>query len=257
MIRKAGSIMRSAEGEALGLSNKTGRRDFVTKYDIQVQEFLAQSLEKAFPGICFIGEETGMTALPECGPFCIVDPIDGTANFTKNVHHSAVSIAIGCDGSLVLGAIFDPYLDELFLAETGKGASVNGHRIQRDNSIHLKDSMVCFGTSPYDEWLAEDTFAAAEWAYGQALDVRRTGTASLDVAYSAANRFDLFFEGRLSPWDQAAANLLVRESGGAIFTFDGKEPPLDERCTIVSGSKPAVERFLEEVASGHLYPHGF
>lgn len=252
-MREAGSVVRNAHKASMQERTKTNSKDFVTRYDVQVQEMLFSAIERAVAGITLIGEEMERFSPSFDKPFCIVDPIDGTANFVKGVKRSCISVAIGQSNAIEHGFVYDPYLDELFSAELGKGAFLNGAELVRDNTIDLASSLVCLGTCPYDPALASMTFFAAETMFRKSLDVRRTGTAALDLCYTAANRFDLFFEASLSPWDHAAGTLIAREAGGRACAFDGAAPSLETTSSIVSGSAAAVDEFLRMVADGEIF----
>lgn len=252
-MRDAGSVVRNAQRAYMLESTKTSSKDFVTRYDVQVQEMLFSAIDKAMPGITLIGEEGDRVTPSFDGQFCIVDPIDGTANFVKGVKRSCISVAIGQNGVILHGFVYDPYLDEFFSASLGKGAFVNGTRLVRDNAICLASSLVCLGTCPYNPELASATFFAAETMFRRSLDVRRTGTAALDICYTAAGRFDLFFEASLSPWDFAAGILISKEAGSKACTFDGNVPDLGTTSSIVSGSIAAVDEFLDMVAKGEIF----
>lgn len=194
-----------------------------------------------------IGEETGLGKVPESGAFIIVDPIDGTSNFTKGVKKSAVSIAYGVDGVLTHGCVYDPYLDEMFYGTLGGGAYLNGERLIRDNSLDLANSIVCFDTCPYDVHLSKDVFALGERVFRSSLDLRRLGVACLEICYVAANRFDVYLGMIMYPWDYAAADLILREAGGSSITFDGEPPSLQERSSLIIGSTKAVLNCLNLV----------
>lgn len=252
-IREAGTVVKDAQRASMHEETKSGSKDFVTKYDVQVQEMLFSAIHSVFPDMTLIGEEMEATEPPCTGTFCIVDPIDGTANFVKGVKKSCISVAFGEDGVIDRGFVYDPYLDELFSAEAGCGAFVNGEQLVRDNDVDLASSLTCFGTCPYDPDLTSKTFFTAEVLFRRSLDVRRTGTAALDLCYTAANRFDLFFEGALSPWDHAAGALIAREAGCKVCTFNGSEPSLTHKCSIASGSVQAVDEFLRMVADREIF----
>ena len=245
IARDAGMIMRNAQHQHDSVEQKEGPRNIVTKYDREIQDFVFRELLKLYPDINLIGEEGDGELLTSTGPFCILDPIDGTTNFDKGLKHSCVSIAVGFDDDIQIGCVYDPYLDDMFYAERGKGSFLNSKQLVRDNSISLSDSLVCFGTCPYDLELADDVFDLAKVIFLHSLDIRRTGTAALEICYIAAGRFDLFFENILYPWDFAAASLILEEARGSITQFNGKKIRLDKRCSIVAGATIPVEEFYK------------
>ncbi|MGE5544374.1 MAG: inositol monophosphatase family protein [Bacillota bacterium] len=242
VVRKAGDIILSADMSKTHLEEKSSPGDFVTAYDLAVQDMLCAELKRLMPEARFIGEECHQTDISYDGYCFIVDPIDGTANFAWNYKHSAVSVGLAYNAKMVLGLVYNPYLNELFSAETGKGAFLNGIPISASRR-RLKNGLACFGSSPYDKSKAEATFSLAKFLYENALDVRRSGSAALDICYIACGRCDLFFEMSLSPWDYAAASLIVNEAGGVISTMEGESLPLHQRSSVLAGGKEAYWDF--------------
>ncbi|MBP3436693.1 MAG: inositol monophosphatase [Clostridia bacterium] len=237
MIKQAGKMMLSAkELEAGGkVKEKEGdAANMVTEYDIAVQRFLLDGIRALLPDAVFFAEEkeNDTAVLNEAHCF-VIDPIDGTANFVHGYRHSAISVAMISKGEAVLALVYDPYLDEMFTAEKGKGAFVNGKKISvsRRDSAH---AIVGFGTSPYRKDLAPLTFRLAEAFFVSCSDVRRSGAASLDLAYLAAGRLDIFFECILSVWDFAAGVLLIKEAGGVVTTMEGAEIDLRRPVSVLA-----------------------
>lgn len=244
IIKKAGAMILAADLEHAEVEVKSMRGDLRTNYDTAVEEFLCQELGRIWPEIQFIGEESGLQKREAEKDCFIVDPIDGTANFTWDYHHSAVSIALARGEGIMAGLVYNPYLDELFHARAGEGAYLNGQPIQVSQRS-LRDGLVCFGTSPYDKTKAAATFSLARLLYERALDVRRSGSAALDLCYVACGRCDLFYEMSLYPWDYAAAALIVTEAGGLLATMEGEELRFSDRTTLVAGGPPAFRDFRE------------
>ncbi|MEQ8201389.1 MAG: inositol monophosphatase family protein [Syntrophomonadaceae bacterium] len=244
IIKKAGGMIRTADLEHADIEVKSGRGDLRTNYDTAVEDLLRQELALVLPEAQFIGEESGLQKR-EAEKFCfIVDPIDGTANFTWDYHHSAVSIALAQGEQIITGLVYNPYMDELFYAQAGEGAWLNGRPIQVSQR-RLRDGLVCFGTSPYDKTRADATFSLARLLYQNALDIRRSGSAALDLCYVACGRCDLFYEMMLYPWDYAAAALIVTEAGGLLSTMEGTRLHFNDRSTLVAGGPPAFHDFWE------------
>jgi myo-inositol-1(or 4)-monophosphatase len=244
IVRKAGDIILSADMSKTHLEEKSSPGDFVTAYDIAVQEMLCDELKKVLPKAQFIGEESSHADLNRDGYCFIVDPIDGTANFAWNYCHSAVSVGLAYKEKMLLGLVYNPYLDELFSAEAGKGAFLNDKRISASKR-NLETGLVCFGSSPYDKTKADATFSLARFLYENALDVRRSGSAALDICYIACGRCELFFEMSLAPWDYAAASLIVTEAGGLITTMQGESLQLHHRSSVLAGGREAYRDFWE------------
>lgn len=230
----------------IGATEKDGRRNLVTQYDVQVQGMLRTRLLEAYPEAHFIGEEgEAMKGDALHGLVFIVDPIDGTANFVRGYRASAVSIAAVRDGQVACGVVYDPYSDTLFAAEKGKGAWQNGIPIHVSGN-GLADSIVCFGTASYYPETFGRTFRLARALFDLTMDMRRSGSAALDLCYVAAGRADLMFEARLCPWDHAAAGLIVTEAGGCVSRLSGAPVSLAEKCSVLAGAPHAWQEFFDK-----------
>jgi len=237
--REAASLMLHARG--ILAETKSGRRDVVTEYDRRVQETLTVRLREAAPEARFFCEETENHGRPDEGRVFIVDPIDGTMNFVHGFHRSSLSVAFAEDGEVWAGAIYNPYLDELFTAVRGQGAFLNGRPI-RVAEEGLADSIVCIGTAPYVPAYNEETFRMARRLFEASLDIRREGSAALDLCSVAAGRAGLFFEMSVCLWDYAAGALLVREAGGLCLRPDGTALPVNGEKTGIVAASPACMR---------------
>jgi len=212
IARTAGNFFSA--GSLSRIDRKEGHANFVTNIDREVEEYLQQALLCLIPGSRVIGEEKENDALSDA-PTWIVDPVDGTTNLIHDYRCSAVSIALCENRKPVAGLIWQPYMQEMFYAEAGRGASLNG------KSIHVSETpfdraLVAFGTSPYHTELAEKSMELALAYLHSCADVRRSGSAAVDLAYLACGRHDAFFELNLKPWDYAAGSLIVREAGGVV-----------------------------------------
>ena len=194
--------------------SKEGHANFVTNIDCMVQEYLEEALLKLLPGSRFIGEEKENQALTE-EPTWIVDPLDGTTNMIHDYRMSAVSIALCREKKPVTGVIWQPYTQELFYAEAGAGAFLNGQPIHVSETA-FPQALVAVGTSPYYEELEKASLDMAYDFLHQCADLRRSGSAAVDLASLACGRHDIFFEMRLKPWDYAAGSLMVQEAGGEV-----------------------------------------
>ena len=252
LMREASKIMLSAHDIDNSIDSKSGDANFVTAYDVAVQNFLYKAIGERLPEAIIIGEESDdnpMEALATKVCF-IIDPIDGTTNFIHNYRMSAISVGITEAGKVVYGAIYNPYQDLLYFAERGKGAHVelpNGQITPlRVSGRDLPNALACFGTSPYyREELGDITFERAKWLFLHTRDIRRSGSAALDLCTVASGAVDIFFEYRLSPWDFAAGSLLIEEAGGVITQFDGSPITLDRPCSILAGNKPCHTAAME------------
>ena len=236
LIKECGEIIKNPNRNDINIQEKEGPANFVTSYDLLVQNKLRDGLQQLFPKAKFIGEEGQQETYTEKGEFFIVDPIDGTTNFIKDYQMSCISVAYVVDGKVDFAVIYNPYLNELFWAKRGEGAYCNDKKIHVSEH-DLSNGIVLFGTSPYDMDLAKKSFEMA-YAYCQkALDIRRSGAAVWDLCCIAAGRAELYFELILSPWDYAAGMLIVEEAGGIVTTLDGEKPVLNKRCSILARNK--------------------
>lgn len=241
--REAGSILLSAHDLRNAVSEKEGVGNFVTTYDVKVQNFLRKKLLTAVPQAHFVGEEDTVHDDALHGLAFIVDPIDCTANFVRGWKHSAVSIALAQDGELILGVVYNPYRDEMFTAQKGRGALLDGQPIHV-SARTMDRGVFCFGTSPYDRALRARSFRIASRLMDRMQDLRRFGSAALDLTDIACGRAELGFECILQPWDYAAGALILQEAGGRISQLDGSPITLDRPCSILSGNPLVHAAFL-------------
>lgn len=247
------SLIQSAEREAAELmlharkilaETKTGKRDVVTEYDRRVQELLMRRLRDALPGAAFFCEENMQRDELEAEALFIIDPIDGTMNFVHGFHHSCISVAYMSRGAVLAGAVYNPYIDEMFTAERGGGAFLNGRAIHVTDAP-LAGSLICCGTSPYSPERADHSFALMKKAFLASLDLRREGAAALDLCTVAAGRAGAYFELQVSLWDFAAGVLIAQEAGAVCLTLEGAPLPFDgSRPGILAGSPQAVDALL-------------
>ena len=230
-VRSCSAILLRAEQIDDSVTAKEGHANYVTIYDKQVQEALRERLLTILPEAVFVGEEEDVHHSIEHGYAFIVDPIDGTSNFIKQYRCSCISVGIAKDGERIGGVVYNPYTDELYQAEKGKGAFRNGAPIHVSQD-GLADSLVAFGTAPYYEDLCDRSFALAREYCMKAVDVRRSGTAALDLCQVACGRNGMFFELRLQPWDFAAGSLIVEEAGGVVVTESGARLSLSRPTSV-------------------------
>lgn len=236
-VRECGRYIKTVDRSAIAVDSKEGPGNFVTEHDSKVQQMLETSLTKIVPDADFMGEEDGRNQKDsQKGKFFVVDPIDGTMNFIKDYKSSCISVALVEDGQVLLGVIYNPYLDEMFWALRGKGAFCNGTQIHVSKEP-LSNGLVLFGTCPYYEELYERTFRMAYDYFVKALDLRRSGSAALDLCCIAAGRAELFFELVLQPWDYAAASLIIEEAGGIITTVEGEPLSFVKPCSVLARNR--------------------
>ena len=233
LVRECGKVMLNADREKMAIDIKSGDADLVTEYDKGIQEQLKVGLKSILPEAKFIGEEGSNDELTDEGYAFIVDPIDGTTNFVKDYHMSAISVALLNGKDVVAGVVYNPYLDETFYAIKGEGAFCNGKRISV-SSQPIDKALVIFGSSPYDKSLFPKTIEVLSEYFYKVLDIRRSGSAALDLCCIASGRADLFFELQISPWDFAAGKLLIEEAGGVVTTLDGAPLTFDGKTSILA-----------------------
>lgn len=225
--RKAGRSLTRDFGEVENLQvSVKGPANFVSAADHKAEEILFQELQKARPGYGFLMEERGAIAGADKTHRWIVDPLDGTTNFLHGVPMFAISIGLERDDQIVAGLIYNPIMDEMFMAEKGKGAFL-ADRSGRDRRLRvaarktLEDCLVTVGIphrgrTNHPRFLKEAADLMANVA-----GLRRTGSAALDLAWVAAGRFDAYYEYGLGAWDVAAGSVIIREAGGIVTDMAG------------------------------------
>lgn len=211
-----------------------GYGDFVTQVDFAVQNFLFGELSSLYPDIQCVGEESDNKNTDYDKSMWILDPIDGTANLVYGLNQSAVSLGLVKNREPVFGVVYNPFSNELFWAEKGKGAYLGDKKISVTNAKTLSDSLISAGTSPYYKGLAEENFTEMCEVFKRCLDIRRFGAAAIDLCNLASGRIDGYFEKRLKPWDYAAGAIIVREAGGKITNFDLGEIAFDRPDDIIA-----------------------
>lgn len=220
----AGKILLEGFGTSFEVSSKEGKNNLVTEYDNRSEEFIINFLKEHFPNFSFLAEESGKTENGiQSDYFWVIDPLDGTVNFAHGLPIFSVSIALIKGQEILSGVIYNPNLDELFVAEKGKGAYLNQKRLKVSSCNDLDSSFLVTGF-PYNidtnPGHCVDQFVQM---LKRGIPVRRLGSAALDLAYVAAGRFDGFWEINLNPWDVAAGVLLVQEAGGVVTQYN-KDP---------------------------------
>lgn len=237
--RTAGNIIaRNFESrDNLEIESK-GNNDFVTKVDKEAEQAIIAKIQQSYPEHTFVGEESGLTEGNEDFKW-IIDPLDGTTNFVMGVPHFCVSIALQYKGKLDQAVIFDPLRGELFTASRGNGAQLNGFRIRVGQSKELSNTLLATAFPFKNKELAAESIEKFSKIFNEAGDIRRSGSAALDMAYVAAGRYDGYWEQGIKPWDIAAGELLVREAGGLVCDFGGGHEHFKNQKVVAANPKVA------------------
>lgn len=211
IVKESGKILSSFSGKRIESTLKDEAESLVTEADVTTEKFLIKELAKVLPGAAFFAEESGQHGDSD---YCwVLDPLDGTTNFARDMKYFSISVALTFKGQPVLAYIYDPLRDELFFAERGSGSYLNGKPIRVAQSSKAKVLAVEF---PYGTEFVEKTTTAMCDLKNNKITIRMPGSAVLDQAYVACGRFDGVFFGRLSWWDVAAGSLLITEAGGKV-----------------------------------------
>lgn len=247
LVREAGKLLMDRKME---VTQKGNNSNFVTSCDIAVEEFLTERLKVLLPGSLVIGEES--EDKPTKGDLMwVIDPIDGTSNFIRDIGLSAISVGLIKEGEPYLGVVYLPYRDEMFYAKTGEGAFMNGA------PIHVSDrdfahSHLCSAMSLYDKRYAPPCFRIIDRVYQESDDLRRLGTAALELVYLACGRVELYFEIRLQPWDVAGALPIIKEAGGLIEVLYHEDFPLDKPFPVVAANNEENFARLREIVTEEI-----
>lgn len=242
IILEAGTYLKNRD--AASHITVKGASDYVTEADKGVQNFIQKALQEKYPEIQFLGEEKNNDGIDFSGLVWVLDPVDGTTNLIHDYKRSSISLALMENGRTVLGIVYQPYTDELFYAEKGKGAFLNGQQIHVSRAQTMDECMFAFGTAPYEkEKYGEECFRKIYGVFMDSQDIRRSGSAAIDMAETAAGRIDGFFEPKLSIWDYAAGRLLVAEAGGRATDYEGNELGNAMKSSVVCAN-PAIHELL-------------
>lgn len=246
--RKAGRKLSRDFNEVENLQiSKKGPADFVSKADHKAEEVIFEELSRARPGYAFLMEERGVVEGTDRTHRWIVDPLDGTLNFLHAQPHFAVSIALEREGELIAGVIYNPATDELFHAEKGRGAYMNDRRLRVAGRRHLEECVIATGTPFFGKSGHARFLKELHKIMPHAAGIRRYGAASLDLAWTAAGRFDGFWERGLAPWDIAAGIVMVREAGGYAGAI-GEAGDVMDTGDIVAGNEATIAELRKRLA---------
>ena len=238
MIEKIVEIVREASKlmakENIDIEQKGNDSNYVTSADVNVQRYLQDKLLSLIPGSYFVGEESDSAGAS--GEYVwIVDPIDGTSNFIRDIGISSISVGLVKNGEPYMGVVYQPYRDEMYWAEIGHGAFLNGRRIHVSDR-DFRHSHLCSAMSLYNKNYAEPCFNIIKRVYAESDDLRRLGSAATELVYLAAGRVELYFEIRLFPWDIAGAIPIIKEAGGFIEILFENRLPLDHPVAMIAAN---------------------
>ena len=243
IVLRAGALMAESGFE---IEQKDGFANIVTSSDIAVQDYLTAGLRELVPGCGFFCEEERHHD-PDKEYVWIIDPIDGTANYARGIDHCCISVALKHEGEVILGVVYSPWRHEMYSAERGKGAEINGRPL-KVSSRSFGDSILCTAMSTYRKQYAAVCSDIIMETYYDINDVRRFGSAAIELCFLAAGHCELYFEFCLQPWDYAAGMLILSEAGGAVCGLDGQLPSLTKPSLVcAANSRENLERLMGTV----------
>ncbi len=245
---KAGELIKKGFGSDFVFETKEGRHNLVTEMDQKSEAVIIEMIKNHFPDHGFLAEESGESGHAE-GIRWIIDPIDGTVNYAHKIPNFSVSIAAVFQSEILAGVIFQPMTNELFTAEKGLGAYLNGERL-KVTSTGVLDSAILGTGFPYN--VHENPLNCLD-LFGEfaklGIPLRRLGSAAIDLAYVAAGRYDGFWEVSLRPWDYAAGKLMIEEAGGRFTDFEGNPYVAFSEGPIIASNGILHEQILKKIKS--------
>ena len=248
VARQASALLTDNWLKTKTIEIKTDMTDLVTNVDKAVDRLITDFLHARFPDHQILAEESDLSG-PQSPYRWYIDPIDGTTNFAHAYPHFCVSIGLSHESQRIIGVVYDPIRDELFCARRGHGATLNGSPIHVSSTASLDQSLLLTGF-PYDRRQRSAFYLRFYEAFMLCSQgVRRSGSAALDLCYTACGRADGFWEWRLKPWDTAAGSLLVEEAGGQMSNFSGQEFDVSGEQTLASNGQlhQAIIAVLQDV----------
>lgn len=254
MIDKIRSIVRDAASlmltETFEISQKEGYANIVTSSDLAVQDYLREHLAVLLPGCGFLCEEDEMHDLQHEYTW-IIDPIDGTANYSRGIRECAICVGLKHNDAMEMAVVYLPRTDEMFHAERGKGAYMNGRQIHVSQRP-FADAVLCTALAVYHKEYAKVCSDIILDTFMQCNDIRRFGAAAPELCYLALGHCELYFEYTLSPWDYAAASLILEEAGGCLCDLHGNPlGPTKPSGVLAANTRENLQR-LQEIVRKHL-----
>ena len=246
LVRMAGQMV--FEKELRTDVHTKGAADFVTAVDLRISSFLKAHLADITPDVAFMSEEEDFRYADR---IWILDPIDGTTNLVYDYNMSSVSLALCEKGVIQWGVIYNPFSGDLFTAARGKGAFLNGKRLEQAPDRDLKDCLIEFGAGSTCKQYADMIFAMGREIFEECLDLRRICSSALAMAYVAAGKLNGYFEPVLKPWDYAAAALMLEETGCLCSDWKGEAVPFDRPSAVVCGTPKAYAYLMGLIGKHH------
>lgn len=237
IVNNCGKIMLDVQKKYLEVQKKEGNNNIVTFYDKYIQSILKEKLTELIPNSIFFGEENDdyIRNFEKDKYVFIVDPIDGTTNFSRELKMSAISIALLKNEQPILAVCYNPYMQELYTAIKGSGAFLNDERIHVSNK-KLQDGILLAGCAPYYNELRKKSLDILNKLSLIASDYRRYGSAVIELCNIASGKAEVYFELKLMPWDYAAASLIIQEAGGKITTISGEKIQYKNSTSIIASN---------------------
>lgn len=228
--------------------SKSSLNDLVTEVDKKAEDTIIDVIRAEFPEHFILSEEVGEMSTTSNYKW-VIDPIDGTVNFAHGIPICCVSIGLEKDGQMLMGAVFNPFMNELFFAEKGKGAFLNNRKLSVSTNPKIESACLVTGF-PY-RWVdvEADPISVFERFIRLGLPVRRLGSAALDLCWVAAGRFDGFWEYNLNPWDIAAGYLIIEEAGGRISNFKGDAYNIYDKQTLATNGQ--IHEQMLDIINNH------
>ncbi|GEP89389.1 myo-inositol-1(or 4)-monophosphatase [Chitinophaga terrae (ex Kim and Jung 2007)] len=243
----SGKILQQYFDGPFEVTSKSSINDLVTEVDKKSEEAIIAVIKETYPDHFILSEEVGELKSASSVKW-IIDPIDGTVNFANGIPLCCISIGVEKDGEIILGAVYNPFMNELFVAEKGQGATLNNRPIKVSSKTNIEQTCLVTGF-PY-QWqdMPNNPLQAFETIVKKGIPVRRLGSAAIDLCWVACGRFDGFYEHHLQPWDSAAGSLIVTESGGRITDFSGNPySPYQKQVLATNGH---IHQALQDLVNG-------
>ena len=248
IIKEAAEILKEGYYTKKDVTFKA-KKDLVTKYDVGIENFLKEKFSKEFTDFNVIAEESDNSDI-QFKDSIIIDPIDGTTNFVNGVPHTAISVGVYKDKKPYIGIVYNPILDELYEAELGKGSYLNGEKLEVSDESDFQKSLLSTGfpyTSGTNENDLNDVINKIKIILPLCQDIRRLGSASLDLCYVAKGTYEGYYEMNLKAWDVSAGILILTEAGGKVSSIDGSEYRLFEDKYIVASNNKIHNELIKNL----------